>query len=877
LNCGKIIEKSIWRCNSMNLGTRYSPEQIEKKWYERWVEKGYFAPKGSGIPFVIVIPPPNITGRIHMGHALNITLQDILVRYKRMRGFDTLWVPGEDHAGIATQNAVERYLESQGKSREQLGREKFIEIVWEWAKKYRKEIRQQIETLGASVDWSRERFTLDDGLSKAVRKVFVDLYNRGLIYRGKYMVNWCPRCQTVLSDEEVEHIEESAKLYYVKYPFSGSNEYIVIATTRPETMLGDVAVAVNPEDERYKNISGKTVVLPLMNREIPIITDSYVDPEFGTGAVKITPAHDPNDFDIAKRHSLQFIEIFDNEAKINENGGKYAGLDRYQARKAVLEDLEKAGFLLKVENINHAVGHCYRCDSVIEPRIMDQWFVSMKSLSKRAIEAVENEEIRFVPERWKKVYLHWMYNIRDWCISRQLWWGHRVPVWYCKNCNETIVSEIDIEECPKCGSKSIEQDEDVLDTWFSSALWPFSTLGWPEKTEDLEKYYPTSVLVTGFDIIFFWVARMIIMGYQFMQKKPFTDVYIHQLIRDKHGRKMSKSLGNGIDPIDMSEKYGTDPVRFTLAIFAAQGSDIKLDERYFDTYRKFANKIWNAARFVLINLDNYKPQPLNELSLADRWILSKLQKVISVVSDAIEKYEFNIAARSLYEFFWNEFCDWYIESSKLVLNSEKKAITQNVLVKVLDTSLRLLHPFMPFLSEELWQNLPVHGESIVISDWPEVDVTLINEEAEKNFEKLVQIIRGIRNVKAEMNIPPKRNTKVYIYGETLCKEESSYIEHLSGAQISYVKEKPACCATAFVSENQHVYVDVAGLNLQSEIKRLMKNIEKLQKEREWQLKKLSDDKFLSNAPEEAISEARQKLSEIEDRLKILNQILGDLM
>ncbi|GAB4311235.1 valine--tRNA ligase [Pseudothermotoga elfii] len=861
----------------MNLGTRYSPEQIEKKWYERWVEKGYFAPKGSGIPFVIVIPPPNITGRIHMGHALNITLQDILARYKRMRGFDTLWVPGEDHAGIATQNAVERYLESQGKSREQLGREKFIEIVWEWAKKYRKEIRQQIETLGASVDWSRERFTLDDGLSKAVRKVFVDLYNRGLIYRGKYMVNWCPRCQTVLSDEEVEHIEESAKLYYVKYPFSGSNEYIVIATTRPETMLGDVAVAVNPEDERYKNISGKTVVLPLMNREIPIITDSYVDPEFGTGAVKITPAHDPNDFDIAKRHSLQFIEIFDNEAKINENGGKYAGLDRYQARKAVLEDLEKAGFLLKVENINHAVGHCYRCNSVIEPRIMDQWFVSMKSLSKRPIEAVENEEIRFVPERWKKVYLHWMYNIRDWCISRQLWWGHRVPVWYCKNCNETIVSEIDIEECPKCGSKSIEQDEDVLDTWFSSALWPFSTLGWPEKTEDLEKYYPTSVLVTGFDIIFFWVARMIIMGYQFMQKKPFTDVYIHQLIRDKHGRKMSKSLGNGIDPIDMSEKYGTDPVRFTLAIFAAQGSDIKLDERYFDTYRKFANKIWNAARFVLINLDNYKPQPLNELSLADRWILSKLQKVISAVSDAIEKYEFNIAARSLYEFFWNEFCDWYIESSKLVLNSEKKAITQNVLVKVLDTSLRLLHPFMPFLSEELWQNLPVHGESIVISDWPEVDVTLINEEAEKNFEKLVQIIRGIRNVKAEMNIPLKRNTKVYIYGETLCKEESSYIEHLSGAQISYVKEKPACCATAFVSENQHVYVDVAGLNLQSEIKRLMKNIEKLQKEREWQLKKLSDDKFLSNAPEEAISEARQKLSEIEDRLKILNQILGDLM
>ncbi|HEY8543241.1 MAG TPA: valine--tRNA ligase, partial [Pseudothermotoga sp.] len=607
----------------MDLGTRYLPEQIEKKWYQKWVQKGYFTPKGSGEPFVVVIPPPNITGRIHMGHALNITLQDILVRYKRMRGFDTLWVPGEDHAGIATQNAVERYIETQGKKREELGRDKFLEIVWQWAQKYRFEIRQQIETLGASVDWTRERFTLDEGLSNAVRKVFVELYKQGFIYKGKYMVNWCPRCKTVLSDEEVEYEEKKSKLYYVRYPFVDGDGYIAVATTRPETMLGDTAVAVNPKDDRYKNVVGKKVILPLVNREIPIIADEYVDAQFGTGAVKITPSHDPNDFEVAKRHNLPFIDIFDDEARVNENGGKYKGLDRYKAREIIVKDLENDGYLIKIEDIDHAVGHCYRCDREIEPRVMDQWFVSMKPLAQKAIEAVETGQVRFVPDRWKKVYLHWMYNVRDWCISRQLWWGHRIPVWYCNDCNEIIVSETDVEECPKCHSKSIRQDEDVLDTWFSSALWPFSTLGWPEKTKDLDKYYPTSVLVTGFDIIFFWVARMIVMGYQFMNEKPFTDVYIHQLIRDKYGRKMSKSLGNGIDPIDMSAKYGTDPVRFTLAILAAQGSDIKLDERYFDTYRKFANKIWNATRFALINLDGYDERPLDKLSLSDKWILSR--------------------------------------------------------------------------------------------------------------------------------------------------------------------------------------------------------------------------------------------------------------
>ncbi len=860
----------------MDLGTRYMPEQIEKKWYTKWVQNGYFTPKGSGTPFVVVIPPPNITGRIHMGHALNITLQDILVRYKRMRGFDTLWIPGEDHAGIATQNAVERYIESQGKRREELGREEFLKIVWQWAEKYRLEIRQQIETLGASVDWTRERFTLDEGLSNAVRKVFVELYKNGLIYKGKYMVNWCPRCKTVLSDEEVEHEEKKAKLYYVKYPFSDGSDYIVVATTRPETMLGDTAVAVNPTDERYKNVINRKVILPLVNREIPVIADEYVDPQFGTGAVKITPSHDPNDFEVAKRHNLEFIDIFDDEARINENGGKYIGLDRYKAREMIVRDLQDGGYLVKVEDIDHSVGHCYRCDREIEPRVMDQWFVSMKPLAQKAIEAVETGQVRFVPDRWKKVYLHWMYNVRDWCISRQLWWGHRIPVWYCDDCGEIIVSETDVKECPKCHSGSIRQDEDVLDTWFSSALWPFSTLGWPEKTQDLEKYYPTSVLVTGFDIIFFWVARMIVMGYQFMNEKPFTDVYIHQLIRDKYGRKMSKSLGNGIDPIDMSKKYGTDPVRFTLAILAAQGSDIKLDERYFDTYRKFANKIWNATRFVLINLSDYQEKPLDGLSLADRWILSRLQKTILAVTQALENYDFNVAAKSIYEFFWNEFCDWYIESAKPMLNGENRATVQNVLVKVLDSSLRLLHPFMPFLSEELWQNLPVAGESITIASWPQVEDNFSDDLAEKNFEMIMQIVRGIRNVRSELDMASKQCT-LYIHGKHLSEQEQFLIKHLANIKtIEYVESKPQNSATAFVNQEFHIYVDITGVDIQKEISRLEKNIEKLLKEKEWYVKKLSDEKFLSHALEDVIKETREKLSETESRLKVLQQILGDL-
>ncbi|PLV60464.1 valine--tRNA ligase [Thermotoga sp. KOL6] len=861
------------------LTTRYNPAEIETKWYKYWLERGYFTPKGTGEKFSIVIPPPNITGRIHMGHALNITLQDIVVRYKRMKGFDVLWVPGEDHAGIATQNAVEKFLlQTQGKTREEIGREKFLEITWEWANKYRKEIREQIMALGASVDWTRERFTLDEGLSRAVRKVFVELYKKGLIYKGKYLVNWCPRCKTVLSDEEVEHKEHQAKLYYVKYPVKDSDEYIVIATTRPETMLGDTAVAVHPEDERYKGFVGKILILPLVNREIPVIADKYVDPKFGTGAVKVTPAHDPNDYLIAQRHNLPMIEIFDDNARINENGGKYKGLDRYEARERIVKDLEEKGFLMKVEDYTHSVGHCYRCDTVIEPKLSDQWFVATKPLAKKAIEAVEKGEVKFFPERWTKIYLNWMYEIRDWCISRQLWWGHRIPVWYCQECGHMNVSEEDVKKCEKCGSTNLKQDEDVLDTWFSSALWPFSTLGWPEETEDLKRYYPTDLLVTGFDIIFFWVARMIMMGYEFMKDKPFSHVYIHQLVRDKYGRKMSKSLGNGIDPLEVIDEYGADPMRFTLAILAAQGRDIKLDPRYFDAYKKFANKIWNATRFVLMNLDDYDKVPLQNLKEVDKWILTRLNKTVEEVTKALESYDFNIAAKSIYNFFWDEFCDWYIEASKPRLKTEERKLVQTILVKVLDTSLKLLHPFMPFLTEELWQKLPVEGESITIAKWPEVEREFIDEEAEESFKKLMAIVRGVRNVRAEMNIPQSRSVKIFIRGWEVSEETNLLLKTLGNIEeISFVSEKPSKTATAYVEETLEVYVDLGGLiDFDKEKERLKQNMEKFRKEIDRLEKKLSNKDFLEKAPEDVVEETKEKLNTYKERLSRLESILKDL-
>ena len=861
------------------IGTRYDPQNIETKWYKFWLEKGYFTPKKDedGPKFSIVIPPPNITGKIHMGHALNITLQDILVRFKRMNGYNTLWIPGEDHAGIATQTAVEKFLEKKGQKREKLGREKFLEIVWDWANTYRETIKKQIMAIGASVDWSRERFTLDEGLSKAVRKVFVKLYKKGLIYKGKYIVNWCPRCKTVLSDEEVEYHEHDGKLYYIKYPFADGTGEIVIATTRPETMLGDTAVAVHPSDERYKDLIGKEVILPLVGRKIKIIGDVHADPKFGTGALKVTPAHDPNDFLIGQRHNLEVINIFNEDMTINENGGKYQGLDRFKARNVIVEDLEKEGYLVKIENIKHSVGHCYRCDTVIEPLLMDQWFVSMKSLAEKAIKAVEEGEITFYPNRWKKVYLNWMYEIRDWCISRQLWWGHRIPIWYCQDCGHINVSETEIKKCEKCGSTNLKQDEDVLDTWFSSALWPFSTLGWPEQTEDLKTFYPTDVLVTGFDIIFFWVARMIIMGYEFMNEKPFSDVYIHQLVRDKYGRKMSKSLGNGIDPIEIIDKYGSDPMRFTLALMAAQGRDINLDINYIENNKKFANKIWNATRFVILNLDDFKEVPLENLKLSDKWILSRIQKTTKNVTDAIENYEFNIAAKEIYTFFWDELCDWYIEIAKPRLKTNERHLVQSILVYVLDKSLKLLHPFMPFITEELWQKLPVSNESITISEWPKVEEKFINEVSEKHFNLLMNIIRGIRNIKAEVNIPQSKKVNISI-NKNITDEEKLYIRTLANVEKINISDfKPEKSASAYIDREIEVYVELGELiNIDSEIERLSKKIKKLESDADKFRKKLSNEKFLEGAPEEIINETKEKLKNIEEKIDKINVIINSL-
>ena len=865
----------------MQLSTRYDPKSIEKKWYEYWLEKGYFTPKGRGKKFSVVIPPPNITGRIHMGHALNMTLQDIVVRFKRMQGYDVLWLPGEDHAGIATQNAVEKYLmQTEGKKREEIGREEFIKKTWEWANKYRNEIKEQIMALGASVDWTRERFTLDEGLNRAVRKVFVELYKKGLVYKGNYIVNWCPRCKTVLSDEEVEHKEHKGKLYYIKYPLKDEEGYITIATTRPETILADVAIAVHPDDERYKHLVGKTAILPLVGRELPIIADKYVDPKFGTGALKITPGHDPNDFIIGQRHDLPVIDIFTEDAKVNEKGGKYAGLDRYEAREKIVEDLEKEGYLEKVEDYVHSVGHCYRCDTVIEPRIMEQWFVRTKPLAERGMKAAETGEIKFFPERWTKVYLNWMYEIRDWCISRQLWWGHRIPVWYCQDCGHVMASEEAPQKCEKCGSTNLKQDEDVLDTWFSSALWPFSTLGWPDETEDLKRYYPTDLLVTGFDIIFFWVARMIMMGYEFMGEKPFSHVYIHQLVRDKYGRKMSKSLGNGIDPLEVIEEYGADPMRFTLAILAAQGRDIKLDPRYFDSYKRFANKIWNATRFALLNLEDFEKEEIKpeKLKIVDKWILSRLEKTVKAVTEALENYDFNIAAHAIYDFFWKEFCDWYIEAVKKRLQGQDKRIVQNVLVFVLDQSLKLLHPMMPFLTEELWQKLPTSGESITVAKWPSFREDFVFEEEEAAFEKVMGMVRGIRNVKAETNIPQSKKVPVAIKGEKLTQEMEEYIKNLANVEsVEYVAERPKASATAYVDNTNEVFVELGNLiDPIKEVERLKKKYQKLEKDANMFRGKLSNEKFLKNAPESVVNETKEKLSDIEAQMKRIQKIIEDL-
>ena len=871
------------------LEKHYDPKGIEKKWYERWEKSGDFKPTGHGKPYVIVIPPPNITARLHMGHGLNLTLQDISIRFQRMMGKDTLWVAGEDHAGIATQNVVEKKLKEEGKTKNDLGRQSFINQTWQWADEYRGHIRDQIRTIGCSVDWSRDRFTLDEGLNKAVRKVFVALYEKGLIYRGKYIVNWCPRCNTVLSDEEVEHVDEKSSLWHFNYPLKEGNGFVTIATTRPETMLGDTAVAVNPSDERYKDLIGKTLILPIINREIPIIADQYVDKDFGTGAVKVTPAHDPNDYQMGIRHNLEFIEVIDENAIMNEIAGIYQGLDIKEARKRIVEEIERLGLLEKIEDYTHSVGHCYRCDTTIDPRLSDQWFVKMGPLAKEAIEVVENDRVKFYPERWKKVYLNWMYDVHDWCISRQLWWGHAIPVWYCEDCDHIIVSETDPTTCPACGSTHLRQDEDVLDTWFSSALWPFSTLGWPEQTQDLEKYYPTSTLVTGFDIIFFWVARIITMGMEFMEEVPFHHVYINQLIRDKKGRKMSKSLGNGIDPIEVVEEYGADAMRFTLSILAGQGRDINLDVKNILNYKHFANKIWNASRFSLMNIDQttitnqYKK---DDLALSDRWILYRLNETIRSVTQGLEGYDYNLASKSIFEFFWNEFCDWYIESIKPVLYqpeyADRKQNTQSVLLSVLDKSLRLLHPFMPFITEEIWQMLPIKKEKehLMISKWPEYEQMNELEEDAAVFTDLMEVIRGIRNVRSELQIPPFDKIDIScIYKDIspFTTEQALYIKALASVNdIHRTSEKPSRSSTALVSPKLDVYCHLSGtIDLEEEKIRLAKKIEKAKADVKHAEKKLSNEKFILNADETVIEETKEKHHEAMMTLERLQILMSD--
>ena len=871
----------------------YNPKKVEEKWYKIWEKKGYFEPSydEKKPKFSIVIPPPNVTGALHIGHALNNTLQDVLVRYKRMDGYDVLWVPGTDHAGIATQNVVEKEIAKEGLTRHDLGREKFLERVWQWKEQYGNRIIDQLKKLGASCSWSYERFTMDEGLSRAVREVFVRLWEEGLIYRGDYIINWCPRCQTALADLEVEFESIPGKLWYIKYPLENESRYIIVATTRPETMLGDTAVAVHPEDERYKDLIGKNIKLPLIERIIPVIADKVVDPEFGTGAVKVTPAHDFADFEIAKRHGLSFVKVIDERGKMTKKAGNYAGLDRFEARKKVLEDLKKQGLLEKEEDYQLVLGHCYRCNTVIEPLLSKQWFVATKPLAQPAISAVKYGFIKFIPENWINLYFDWMKNIRDWCISRQIWWGHRIPVWYCNSCGETIVSEKeDVRRCPNCGSKNLKRDEDVLDTWFSSALWPFSTLGWPENTKALSTFYPTTVLVTSFDIIFFWVARMIMMGIHFTGQIPFKNVYIHALVRDEKGQKMSKSRGNVIDPLEMIDKYGTDALRFTLVALAAQGRDIKLSEARIEGFKHFINKIWNASRFVLMNLKNYLPGKeefrLSELPLFSKWILSELQKTIRIVREKLDEFEFDQAAMQIYHFFWDKFCDWYLEVSKIYLKDPKyKISTQRTLLEVLKSSLKLLHPFIPFITEEIWQYLPEREtEHIIIAKYPVFEEKFIDENAEKLVQILQELIIGIRSVKAEYNLTSKTDLNVIFRSSdngilNFINEQKGPIKFLakvSNIELSNNYEKKKGEVSVVLSEGE-IFINLAGLiDIEKEIKRLKKEKEKIEKKLLQIERKLKNREFLEKAPKEVVEKEKFNYKEFKERLNKIIHYLSEL-
>ena len=879
-----------------NIPKVYDPQSFEKKWYKFWEENKLFHAEvdKSKKPYSMVIPPPNVTGQLHMGHALDNTLQDILIRFRRMQGYNAVWIPGCDHAGIATQAKVEASLREEGTNRYELGREKFLERVWDWKEQYGNRIMSQLRSLGSSCDWDRQRFTMDEGCSAAVREVFVSLYDKGLIYQGTRITNWCPDCNTAISDIEVEHENENGHLWHLRYQVEGEDRYVEIATTRPETMFGDTGVAVHPEDERYKDIVGKTLILPIVNRRIPLFADEYVDKEFGTGAVKVTPAHDPNDFEMGLRHNLEQIKVINNDGTMGEGAGKYNGMDRYECRKALVKELEELGVLVSVEEHEHAVGHCSRCHSTIEPMVSKQWFVKMESLAKPAMEAVKDGRIKFVPERFSKIYLQWLENIRDWCISRQLWWGHRIPAWYCDDCGETSVSRTDLTECPHCHSKHIHQDEDVLDTWFSSGLWPFETMGWPNETEELKHFYPTATLVTGYDIIFFWVARMVMMGLEFGKDIPFHHVFIHGLVRDSQGRKMSKSLGNGIDPVEVIEKYGADTLRFMLITGNTPGNDMRFYWERVEGARNFANKIWNASRYMLMNLEgfdkSFKPAE-EDYTLSDKWILSRYARTVRDVTENLDKFELGEAGRMIYEFIWNEFCDWYIELTKARLYDKENVRARNtalyVLSTVLEGTLRLLHPFMPFLTEEIWQKVP-HDDalkSIMETSWPEVMAECISDEIEADMTAIMETIKTVRNMRAEVGAAPSKKSELILNftDESLravFTENQSYLDKLASSDPITIlpagADKPENAMAGMVN-GVEVFLPLKGLiDVDKETARLTKELEKLDKEISRLAKKLGNEGFLAKAPADVVAGEKEKLAGYEEKKKSVEGRMQDL-
>lgn len=873
-----------------NLSKTYNPKDFEDRLYEYWNDNGYFMAHvdENKKPYTIMMPPPNVTGSLHMGHALNNTIQDVLTRWKRMSGYEALWLPGTDHASISTEAKVVEKITKEGKTKEELGREKFIEEAWEWTHLYGGTIKNQLKKLGVSCDWSRDRFTLDENLSKAVEEVFIRLYDKGLIYRGDRIINWCPSCRTAISDAEVEHEDSKGYIWHINYPIKDSNNFITIATTRPETILGDLAIAVNPKDERYKNLVGKVAILPLVNREIPIIADDYVDMEFGTGAVKITPSHDPNDFEVGERFHLGQCIVIDEKGYINSNGGEYEGLERFEARKKIVEDLKDQGYLLEVKEHENAVGHCERCNTIIEPLISKQWFVKMEPLAKPALEAYKKGELNFIPERFGKVYSHWLENIRDWCISRQLWWGHRLPVYYCMDCNEVMVAREKPEKCSKCNSINIKQDEDTLDTWFSSALWPFSTLGWPDNTEDLQYFFPTDVLITGYDIIFFWVVRMVFSSIEQMGQIPFKDVFLTGLVRDSEGRKMSKSLGNGIDPLEVIDIYGADALRFTLVTGNTPGNDMRFYMEKVESNRNFANKLWNATRFVLMNLEEdvvKKELQLSKLEEEDKWILTRLNNVVKEVTDNLDKYELGLAAQRIYEFIWDDYCDWYIEMVKSRLygaDIESKEVAQQVLLYVLKDINRLLHPFMPFITEEIWQHLPNNENPLIVSKWPEFREDLSFIKSEEAIEFIKTAIKGIRNARAEMNVAPSRKANIIFVTkdeeikEIISQGERYFVNLASAEDIKILSNKDEIGEdnVSIVLDRAEAFLPLKDLiDFDKEMERLEKEKEKLEGELKRVRGKLSNEGFVSKAPEKIVNAEKEKLVKYKDMMdKVLERI-----